>query len=281
MREPPGACGSPALLARVTRELRDGPRHTLELARSALGLSGNPGVAARAVFALLADDGRFQVNEEGEWRLARVDGIHEGPLGPPLRSLSYAVVDVETTGGSFGKGDRVTEVAVVHVDEGRISDRFETLVNPERPIPSSIQALTGITDEMVAGAPPFETVAREVDRRLRDRIFVAHNVSFDWGFVSGELGSSLGGFPRVERICTVRLGRLLVPTLRSHSLDPLTEHFGIRVSGRHRAGGDALATARLLLHLFTEAEARGLDDRASLEAALGSRRIRSRRPPEP
>jgi DNA polymerase III subunit epsilon len=186
------------------------------------------------------------------------------------------VVDVETTGGSFQRGHRVTEVAVVRVEGGRITDRFEALVNPQRPIPPRIQALTGITDEMVAGAPSFESVARAVADRLRDRIFVAHNVSFDWGFVSGELEATPGGTPDGDRLCTVRMGRLLVPGLRSYSLDPLTRHFGIHIDGRHRAGGDALATARLLLHLLGEAEARGLHDRASLDLALASRRVRRR-----
>jgi DNA polymerase III subunit epsilon len=272
----PPAAAAPALMARVTRELRAGPCHTLELARRALGLQGNPGVAARAVFALLGDDNRFQVSPEGEWRMVGVEAPPPTPPGPSLRTLPYAVVDVETTGGSFQRGHRVTEVAVVRVVEGRITDRFVTLVNPERPIPPRIQALTGITDEMVAGAPCFQSVAREVADRLRGGIFVAHNVSFDWGFVSGELEATLGGVPGEDRLCTVRMGRLLVPGLRSYSLDPLTRHFGIRIDGRHRAGGDALATARLLLHLVGEAEARGLHDRASLDLALASRRGRRR-----
>ena len=265
----PGGAPTPALVARVARELRDGPRHTLELARSALGLVGNPEVASRAVFTLLRDDHRFQVDRAGQWRLT---GGIRGP-GPEVRGLSYAVVDVETTGGGFGRGHRVTEVAVVLVEGGRVTDRFAALVNPERPIPPRIQSLTGITDEMVAGAPSFDQVAVEVERRLRDRIFVAHNVPFDWGFVSGELSRSRGRVPQVDRLCTVKLGRLLVPGLSSHSLDPLTRHFGIRVRGRHRAAGDAMATAELLLHLFSEAEAVGLGDRPSLEAALQAPRV--------
>jgi len=267
------ASGSPILLARVIRELREGPRHTLDLARDALDLSGNRELASRAVFALLGDDSRFRVDEAGEWSLA--GGVGGG--GPTLRGRSYAVVDVETTGGSFRTGHRVTEVAVIHLDAGRVSDSFETLVNPGRPIPRRIQGLTGITDEMVAGAPSFRSVAAELDRRLRGRVFVAHNVSFDWRFVSGELERSRGRALEGERLCTVRLGRLLVPGLKSHSLDPLVDHFGITVRGRHRAGGDALATAELLLRLFGIAESRGLLDRESLEIALGARRPRKRK----
>jgi DNA polymerase III subunit epsilon len=265
--------GPPSLLARAARELADGPRHTLELARGVLGLSGNPRVAARAVFTLLGADERFQVDEAGRWRMA------EGVASPglPLTRLSYAVVDVETTGGSWRKGHRVTEVAIVGVEEGRVTDRYETLVNPERPIPPWVQGLTGITNEMVAAAPPFHGVAPEVERRLEGRIFVAHNVSFDWGFVRNELLECTGDPPELDRLCTVRLGRLILPELRSHALGSLSAHLGIGITARHRAGGDALATARVLLHLLMEAESRGLSDRTSLETALARRGGRRRR----
>lgn len=271
----PGPVGSPTLLARVVRELQAGPRHTLELARDALGLSGNPRLAARTVFALLADDVRFRVDEAGAWSLAGANPA--GQAGPALRRLSCAVVDVETTGGSFRGGHRVTEVAVVHVDDGKVSETWESLVNPERPIPPRIQRLTGITDEMVAGAPSFEEVAGEVARRLDRRVFVAHNAGFDWRFVSGELERSRRTVPAMQRLCTVRMGRVLVPGLGSHALDPLVGHFGITVAGRHRAGGDARATAELLLRLFGEAEALGLGSLDALEARLASRTSRRSR----
>jgi DNA polymerase-3 subunit epsilon len=259
---------SPSLREEARRVLADGPAHTLDLARKVLCLRGNPGAASRAVFTLLGGDPAFRVNRTGVWTLD--PGV--SPPGPPLRSLSYAVVDVETTGGSWERADRVIEIAVVHVEAGAIGDAFAALVNPLRPIPRRIQAFTGITDEMVSAAPPFEGVAPAFAERLGGRIFVAHNAGFDWRFVSAELLSSTGEVPEVDHLCTVRLGRLLVPRLRSHGLDSLAAHFGIPIPNRHRALGDAMATARLLVHLLRRAEERDIRDLAALRQALVRRR---------
>ena len=260
------ALPGPTLVERVDRALRSGPLHTLELARSALKLEGNPRAASAAVFALLGSDPRFQVDGEGVWRLAP----GEAP-GPPLRRLTFAVVDVETTGGSFQRGHRVTEVAIVEVRDGEVGTSFQSLVNPGRPIPPRIQGLTGITDAMVAGAPSFEAIAPHVAHRLEGRVFVAHNASFDWGFLDQELVRASGTGLSQPRLCTVRMGRRLVPGLRSYALDPLTRHFAIDIHARHRAHGDALATARLLLHLLSRAEVRGASDLAGLERLLTAR----------
>ena len=172
-----------SLLEIAARRLHSGPSHTLDVAGDVLGLRGHPGAASKAVFALLGRDPRFHLDQEGYWSL----GPGLGSLGPPLNRLRYAVVDVETTGGLGSRGNRVTEVAVVHVDEGAIGESFHTLVNPGRPIPPHIQGLTGITDEMVSLAPFFEGVVDEIYSRLEDRIFVAHNEPFDWGMIRREL----------------------------------------------------------------------------------------------
>lgn len=257
----------PTLVERVDRVLRSGPLQTLELARVALNLQGNPQAAAAAVFALLGSDPRFQVDAAGVWSLASGDQ----PPSPPLRRLTYAVVDVETTGGSFQRGHRITEVAVVEVRNGEVGPSYQSLVNPGRPIPPRIQGLTGITDAMVAEAPPFEGVAPLLARHLEGRVFVAHNAAFDWGFLHHELLRAVGtGLPE-GRLCTVRMGRRLVPGLRSYALDPLTRHFSIPIHARHRAHGDALATARLLLHLLDRAEVRGASDLAGLKRLLSDR----------
>ena len=261
------ASPGPTLVERADRALRSGPLQTLELARTALKLQGNPRAVAAAVFALLGSDPRFQVDGAGVWRLTSRDH----PCAPPLRRLTYAVVDVETTGGSFQRGHRVTEVAVVEVRNGEVGTSFQSLVNPGRPIPPRIQGLTGITDAMVAEAPPFEGVAPLLARRLEGRVFVAHNAAFDWGFLHHELLRAFGrGLPE-GRLCTVGLGRRLVPGLRSYALDALTRHFSIPIHARHRAHGDALATARLLLHLLDRAEVRGASDLAGLEGLLSGR----------
>ncbi len=246
---------------------------TVELGSRVMGLQGNPSAIASAVFQLLGRDPRFQVDGGGVWRLA------EGtPLpGPPLHHLPFAVVDVETTGGPWASGHRVTEVAIVPIDGGEVGEGYHTLVNPGRSISPRIQGLTGITNGMVAGAPYFSGIAHEVEARLAGRIFVAHNVGFDWGFISSELHLAVGDAPVVSRLCTLRMGRFLVPELRRFALDHLALHFRIPVHARHRAHGDALATARLLLRLLDRARDRGLHDLPALERALARTRGKSRR----
>ena len=195
----------------------------------------------------------------------------------PLAEARFAVVDVETTGGAIRDGDRITEIAVVHVERSEIGTVFSTLVNPERPIPFMIQRITGITDAMVGSAPTFSEVAGLVDAQLDGRIFTAHNAPFDWGFVRSELAGSGRERPEIERLCTVRMGRRFLPQLRSHGLDALTGHFGIPVKGRHRAMGDALATAHLLLHLLEAARAEGIEEWTLLCDAISGRRRKKKR----
>jgi DNA polymerase-3 subunit epsilon len=252
------------LLRRAADRLRAGPAHTLELARDVLALSGHPGAASAAVFQLLGSDPRFQVDRGGVWSMDPT----AASLGRPLSESAFAVVDVETTGGGVERGHRITEIAMVEVRGGRIVDEWHTLVNPGRRIPPGVTALTGITDAMVAGAPWFEDVSEEVVRRLDGRAFVAHNVAFDWAFVSGELLRTTGDCPDPYRLCTVRMVRRLVPELRHRNLDVVSRHFGVEILGRHRAYGDALATARILLRLLDEAAGRGLEDLAALDAHL-------------
>ncbi len=261
-----------SLLEMAARRLDSGSSHTLDLARSVFQFRGNPGVASKAIFALLERDPRFCVDQEGYWSL--IPGL-KSP-GISVTRLSFAVVDVETTGSRGGQGDRATEVAIVNVDDGAIGTSFRTLVNPGRRILPQIRGLTGITDRMVSKAPYFEGVADEVCECLKGRIFVAHNIGFDWGVIRKELLAAGGEIPELEQLCTVRLGRLLLPRLRSYGLDSLTAHFGIEVEGRHRAFGDALATAQLLLHLLKEAETQGISDLVSLRVALGGERLRHR-----
>lgn len=258
----------PSLVRRAAMLLEGGTVHTLDLARQVLGLTGNPGAASAAVFALLGVDPRFEVDASGWWSL-----VGEGPRAEDeLGSLSYAVVDVETTGSSPERGHRITEIAVVIIRDGVIAEDFQTLVNPGRPIPARIAGLTGITDAMVADAPFFEDVADDLLDRLKDRVFVAHNVAFDWRFVSRQLGDAVGYAPDEPRLCTVQLARRLAPELKRRNLDAVANHFGIPIQARHRAYGDALATARVLLRLLDEAKARGAGDLPALRLLLRRRR---------
>ena len=263
--------GGTPLARRVADHLREGPVHTLAIARDVLGLSGHPGAASAAVFALLGGDPRFRVSAAGEWTFDDASGARM------LDDLHYAVVDVETTGGGVSKGHRITEFAVVEVVGREIVDQWSTLVNPGRTIPPIVERITGISDGLVHDAPFFEHIAPEVADRLEGRIFVAHNVDFDRSFVHSELVAALGEAPALPPLCTVRLARALLPKLKRRNLDELTRYFGIRIQDRHRALGDAVATAQALLRLLDEARGQGIVDLETLNRLLRRRGRRTNR----
>jgi len=160
----------------------------------------------------------------------------------------YAVVDLETTGG-FALRNRVTEVAIYRSDGSKILDEFHSLVNPERSIPPFITQLTGITNEMVAGAPTFKDIAETIEDFTRDHVLVAHNAGFDYSFLRREF-KTLGTNYRRKKLCTVRLSRKIIPGLHSYSLGTLCATLGIKIKDRHRAFGDAKATVKLLHFLI-------------------------------
>ena len=191
-----------------------------------------------------------------------------------LDTLDYVVVDVETTGGRSWGADRITEIAIVHVRGGRVVEQFESLVNPERSIPPMIVALTNITWEMVRHAPRFGELCDRIVPMLQGKVFVAHNAAFDWRFVTAEVARATGQRLEGERLCTVRLARKLLPALRSRRLDALAHYYGITIEGRHRAGGDARATAALLLRLLRE-----LADHGCLTFEAMRELLSRRRPP--
>jgi len=155
----------------------------------------------------------------------------------------YAIVDIETT-GSYAAANGITEIAIVVFDGKQILQRFETLINPLQHIPSYIQAMTGITNEMVAEAPEFETVAEEIFELLKDKVFVAHNVHFDYSFIHSQL-HHCGYELNAAKLCTVRLSRKLLPGHQSYSLGKLCTALGIPHIHSHRAGGDTDATVML------------------------------------
>jgi len=166
----------------------------------------------------------------------------------------YAIVDIETT-GSYAANNGITEIAIVLHDGKKVTGRYERLVNPGIPIPRYIQALTGITNEMVAEAPSFEEIAMEVHDLLKDNIFLAHNVNFDYSFLVHQLAAC--GFELdCKKLCTVRLSRKVFPGLPSYSLGNLCRHLNIGINNRHRAGGDAEATA-LLFDLILSLDSQG------------------------
>ncbi|MDO3642760.1 exonuclease domain-containing protein [Mucilaginibacter sp. L3T2-6] len=155
----------------------------------------------------------------------------------------YAIVDIETTGG-HASANGITEIAICIHNGKKVVERYTTLVNPGRDIPIYISALTGITNDMVQNAPPFEDVAHDIYHLLNNKIFVAHNVNFDYSFVRHHLAAT-GYDLRCNKLCTVRLGRKIMPGLPSYSLGKLCRHLNIDNESRHRAAGDAEATAQL------------------------------------
>jgi DNA polymerase-3 subunit epsilon len=160
----------------------------------------------------------------------------------------YAIVDIETTGG-YAASNGITEISIQVFDGKEVVESFETLVNPLMPIPRYIQAMTGISDEMVEDAPVFEDVAEKVYDILKDRIFVAHNVNFDYSFINSQL-EACGFTLNARKLCTVRLSRKLIPGYPSYSLGNLCHSLGIEMQNRHRAGGDAEATVKVFRMLL-------------------------------
>ena len=160
----------------------------------------------------------------------------------------FAIVDIETTGGNSG-AHKITEIAILLHDGEKVVKTYETLINPERYISPHITMLTGISNEMVKDAPKFYEVAKDIYLLLQDKIFVAHNVNFDHGFIREEY-RSLGGDFNPRRLCTVRLSRKIFPGLPSYSLGNLCGSLGIAIKNRHRAMGDAAATAELFSRII-------------------------------
>jgi len=271
------------LLERVLAHLRLGPRTPSTLCHDVLGLLGAPAaICDRVAIALLGADPRVRQLENGSWGL-----VPEAQGSPLLDECAFAVVDVETTGMRAGYGDRITEIAVAVVHGERREIVFESLVNPERPIPRGICSITNITNEMVRNAPRFSELAERLLAALAGRVFVAHNARFDWNFLSAELRRSRDLTLDGTRFCTVRLARRLVKGVRSCGLDNLCRFFGFHNEARHRAGGDALVTAELLCRLLSlarEEGARTLQDLMVIEARRSRgrrRRKRSAMPTEP
>jgi DNA polymerase-3 subunit epsilon len=174
---------------------------------------------------------------------------------------AIAFIDLETT-GTTPTGDRITEIGIVRVEDGQLIEEWSSLVNPECTIPEEIQALTGITNAMVRGAPTFAQLAREVRERLEDHVFVAHNARFDYGFIKNEFRRLEVPFT-ADVLCTVRLSRKLYPEAVGHSLDALIARHGLEDAvagdaqsrtGRHSALGDARVLWRFVQRLYREKE---------------------------
>jgi DNA polymerase-3 subunit epsilon len=197
------------------------------------------------------------------------------PHSTSIDDATFVVVDVETTGMS-PLTDRLTEIAMMKVRNGQLVDEFSTLINPLVTIPAHITALTGIDNVTVADAPPAREVARTIADFFGDAVFVAHNVSFDWGFVRQTLLRERAIDLHLPLLCTVKLSRKLLPSLPSHSLGVVAQALDIKIHERHRASGDAYATALALITFLTHLKnQRGLK---TLEEVLRYQRGGEKRP---
>ena len=173
--------------------------------------------------------------------------------------MKYAIVDIETTGGS-AKSRGITEIGIVVTDGQQELDRWSSLINPYEPIPPRIEALTGISNEMVEDAPGFADVADEVEAILKDCVFVAHNVGFDYAFIRGHFEAMDRSWQR-PKLCTVRLSRKAFPGLPRYGLGAICDAKGIPHRDRHRAMGDAEATVALFHQIAaTERGRLAIDD---------------------
>lgn len=190
----------------------------------------------------------------------------------PALPRPLAFVDLETTGATAGE-DRITEIGIVEVDADGSVREWQQLVNPGQPIPPFIEQLTGISNAMVAAAPPFAAIAAEALSRLAGRLFIAHNAQFDYRFLKSEF-KRLGLDFRAPVVCTVKLSRHLYPEHARHNLDSLIERHALRAEARHRALADAQ-----LIHQFWE-KIHAARAPADIEHALDAQNVTPRLPPE-
>jgi DNA polymerase-3 subunit epsilon len=277
------------LVDRARDFLAGGGATAVQLIECVCQLPGAPvAVAEHLAQSLLGAHPEFVRDGQGLWHrsdraphLVAARPVAPAPAAAALARMRWVVVDVETTGGRPEGSDRITEIAAVVVEDGAVQEVYETLVNPQRAIPPWITNITNITWDMVKDAPRFADVCGRVTGLLDGRVFVAHNVSFDWRFVSAEVARATGQRLDGRRLCTVRMARRLLPQLPRRSLDRVADYYGVEIAARHRAAGDAVATAEVLLALLRDAADRGATTWDSLDALLSApstARRRRRRP---
>jgi DNA polymerase III epsilon subunit family exonuclease len=206
-------------------------------------------LAGLLVADLVKNDRRFHMSDDNTVELRKDDWATR-----LLRELDFVVVDVEATGAKTPP-NRLIELGAYRIRGGRIVGKFLSLINPEIPIPRFVMTLTGITNEMVKQAPVFAEVAPRWLDFVNDSVLVAHNAPFDTNFLNHEISRVYPGHRMVNpHLCTVRLCRRMMPELTNHRLDTVASHFSIPIVSRHRAGSDALATAKIFVRLIEQLE---------------------------
>lgn len=210
-------------------------------------------LSQRVISAILGQDGRFILTPDSRWRVKEEASL----LDRKISSLSFVVVDVETTGQAPPE-HRVTEVGAVKVEDGGVAGTFSSLVNPGRNIPPEISALTGISEEMVRHSPPWAFIAPYFKHFLGQSIFIGHNAAFDLGFINSEMKLAGEDGLNNEKLCTVKLARRLLKELPDHKLDTVAAYYRISLDGRHRGLGDAFITAKVFLAFLARFQEMGL-----------------------
>lgn len=243
------------------------------------GVGSDPELTARLIDGLLGRDphfhrdvatGLWSIREAASWRV-------------PLNDAPFVVVDLETTGGRVAPGS-IIEIGAYRMRGRRILEPFQSLIRPRMPVPRFITGLTSITNAMLADAPPIETVLPAFREFIDGAVIVAHNAQFDRSFLDFEFRRLFGIGLLNPVLCTVRMARWLLPSLKRRRLDLLAEHFGLSTEGRHRGLGDARMAAELFSIMLEIVARMGLErlDRLLDHHGRGAagRRIERHVPPE-
>lgn len=211
-------------------------------------------LAKLLVTDLIARDPRLSL--DGDTVVLANDGFEHREL----ENTEFVVFDLETTGAK-APPCRITEIGAYRVKGGKVLDTFQTLINPQMPIPSFIVGLTGIDDAMVADAPLFQDIAHDFLEFIGDSVLVAHNSGFDMRFLNFEIGRVFPDYKLANPcLCTVQLSRRLLPDIRNHKLATVAEHYSIDLVNHHRASADAFATAHIFVNLLTQMRSDGVSD---------------------
>jgi DNA polymerase-3 subunit alpha (Gram-positive type) len=224
-----------------------------------------PAIARMLVKDLCDRDPRLQLIED------TIELVQTAFDARRLLETDFVVFDLETTGAK-APPCRVTEIGAFRVREGKVVEKFHTLLNPEMPIPAFITSLTGIHDHMVKDAPLFADIVDEFLEYLGDSVLVAHNAPFDMRFINHEISRVYGEYRLANPcLCTVQLSRRLLPQIENHKLKTVAEHYSISLVNHHRASDDAKATAEIFVNLLEMLTTAGVHDIGSIRQ-MGLRR---------
>jgi DNA polymerase-3 subunit alpha (Gram-positive type) len=225
-----------------------------------------PKLAKLLVSDLVDRDPRLQLNDD------TVELIDDRFASRAIAETDFVVFDLETTGAKAPPFSRIMEIGAYRVKDCKIVAEFQTLVDPEMPIPAFITALTGISNEMVKAAPKFREVISEFLDFIGDSVLVAHNAHFDMGFLNHEIGSIYEDYRLMNPcLCTVHLSRRLLPDVENHKLKTVADYYSVSLVNHHRAGPDARATAEIFVNLLDELNESGISSVAGIKN-LGTRK---------